>query len=481
MWGNEVPRRRVAEDAQSPLSYYPVVVGNAVLLCNQAEVLAVNLSTGKPLWGHQSAVIYQDQLDEAVRMFYNPADSLGAPRFTMTVCHGKAYARMGSSVTSWPREDVKGSRAGYLVCLDLEAEGRLLWKAAPEEDGLAFEGSPVADGARVYVAMRRSDVQPQALVACFDAEDGRLLWRQYVCAAETPTRGMVHETTHNLLALDCDTLYYNTNLGAVAALSTHDGRLNWVSLYPRVLHGDLFKPSPHWSRDLTPCLFDRGRLLVAPADSQCIFAVDAQTGQILWQTGPETEDVVHLLGVAGDTLIASGNKLYWIGLEGQQRGKLQHVWPDGPQRLGYGRGMLAGGQVWWPTRESIYLFDQATGQLRKQIPLVPRGLTGGNLLVAGDRLLIATGSELVALGTQASAPSQERDRMASAAAPGSGGKGTNQPGAIGRRLCFSITKNVVGQGVMLKHDLRMSLPFSFEETPGVPKETTVVESTHLHD
>jgi cellulose synthase operon protein C len=242
------------------------------------------------------------------------------------------------------------------------------------------------------------------LVACYDAEDGRLLWRQFVCAADTPSRGVLHETTHNLLTLNGDTLYYNTNLGAVAALTAHDGRVQWVSLYPRVLRGDLFSPPPHWSRDLNPCLFDRGRLLVAPADSPRILALEAETGQLLWQSGPEVEDVVHLLGVAGNCLIASGQKLYWIGLEGEDRGHVRHVWPDGPERPGYGRGILAGGLVYFPTRETIYLFDQLTGQLRKQMPLVPRGLSGGNLLIAGDRLLIATGEELVALGPPAAQP-----------------------------------------------------------------------------
>ena len=64
-----------------------------------------------------------------------------------------------------------------------------------------------------------------------------------------------------------------------------DGRLLWVSLYPRARRGDLAKLAPHWRRDLNPCVLDRGTLLVAPADSPRIFAFDAATGQILWQTG----------------------------------------------------------------------------------------------------------------------------------------------------------------------------------------------------
>ena len=38
----------------------------------------------------------------------------------------------------------------------------------------------------------------------------------------------------------------------------------------------------HWQRDLNPCLFDHGRLYVAPADSPRVYALDAATGQILW-------------------------------------------------------------------------------------------------------------------------------------------------------------------------------------------------------
>ena len=67
--------------------------------------------------------------------------------------------------------------------------------------------------------MRRNDIRPQAHVACFDAPTGRMRWRRFVCAAETPARGMLPECTHNLLTLAGDTIYYNTNLGAVASLA----------------------------------------------------------------------------------------------------------------------------------------------------------------------------------------------------------------------------------------------------------------------
>ena len=70
------------------------------------------------------------------------------------------------------------------------------------------------------------------------------------------------------------------------------------------------------------------------------------------------DDVVHLLGVCGDCLIASGHRLYWINIAGPRAGNIAHVWPEGPDRLGFGRGVLTETQVFWPTREKIYVFDR---------------------------------------------------------------------------------------------------------------------------
>ncbi len=418
-WRTALPEMRTADpvvfmptdgrDAvpRATLSYHPVFVDDLVLVNDPLEIRALQIESGRPAWGETGPVIYRDQLADVPGVAPESA-AFGAPQSTMTVCEGKLYARMGSTVTNELLAWAGAARApsvgrGHLVCLDLAAEGRLMWKVTSEE-GWAFEGSPVVDGAKVYVAMRSGGV-PEAHVACLDAQTGRRLWRVFVCGAETPVRGMFPQNTHGLLTLDRQTLYYNTNLGAVAAISARDARLKWVSLYPRARHGSLLDLAPHWSRELTPCLCDHGALLVAPADTPRIFALDAATGQILWQTGTEVEDVVHLLGTTAEHLIASGDRLYWIELRGERRGRVQHVWPDGPEKLGYGRGVLAGDCVLWPTRQRIYVFDQKTARQKKVFELAPRGAGGGNLLVAGGRLLIATSNELIALSRQGGLPS----------------------------------------------------------------------------
>jgi outer membrane protein assembly factor BamB len=384
--------RSLGESFRAPLSFYPLVAGDTVFVNDSRQILALRRSSGQPAWG-QAAIYRSEQGGAAAPL---PSETLGVPRFTLTVLGNRLLARMGSPLTGECENASAAFGRGYLVCLDLSAEGRLLWKVEPEE-GWAFEGSPVADENGVYVAMRRHDIRPRAFVACLDADSGRQRWRRFICSAETPARGVLCETTHNLLTLGGGRLYYNTNLGAVAALETEGGRLLWVSLYPRAQRGDLATLAPHWRRDSNPCILERGAVLAAPADSPSIFAFDAATGQPLWQTGSETEDASALLGVAQPWLIAAGRKLYWISMREEDRGRVKCVWPDGVERPGYGRGLLCGANVLWPTRDKLYVFDARTARPRKAIDLRARSASGGNLLVAGGRLLVATESELLAL------------------------------------------------------------------------------------
>lgn len=395
--------RRVAEGNNVLLSHHPIAAGGRVFYSAQHQIFAVDERTGLPVWPAgdvPTGEIYVNKLELSDRSHirYQP---LGVPRFTMTVQGSRLLARMGSSITgTMPDSSPRGS-SGYIVCLDLSAQGRLRWKADPEDDKWAFEGSPLSDGQQVYVAMRRSDVRPQAHVACFDAETGRMRWRRYVCAAETPAHGMADECTHNLLTLHHDTLYFNTNLGAVAALDAADGRVKWLYAYPRVESGDLNRPGGNLYRDLTPCIYDRGRLFVAPADSERIICLDAQSGAFYWDTllwgrgQYSPEDAIHLLGVGQGYLVASGDRLWRIHVE---TGRRQNPWPEGPTPRGFGRGVLVGDKIYWPTMEQIFVLSQKTGlPVQQPIDLRQRGVTGGNLIVANGNLFVASPSELVAL------------------------------------------------------------------------------------
>jgi len=419
----EPHRAAVADDPLAPLAFHPVISQGHVFVADQAEIFGFRTDTGQPAWGDGGASIYRERTDAPLAM-PEAGESLGTARCTLTIADGRLYARLGSPITNPPQQPGVSVAAGSLVCLDLRAEGKLLWNVTADE-GWAFDGAPVVAGARLFVAMRRNEIRPQAYVACFDTTTARMRWQRFVCAAETPARGTLAECTHTLLTLAGGTIYVNTNLGAVASLAVEDGQINWLSLYPRVRSGNLLRMDPHWQRDLNPCLFDHGRLYVAPADSPRIYALDAANGQILWPgrhgdshpTSPvqdPLDDVVHLLGVSGDCLIASGHRLYWIATAGPRAGNIAHVWPEGQDKLGYGRGLLAGSSVLWPTREKIYVFHQQTASLKKVIELAPLGVRGGNLLVADGHLLIATPGELVVLGTNAAKQPEPRTELTKA-------------------------------------------------------------------
>ncbi len=444
--------RRIGEDAQHVLSYHPLVVGELVLVNDQSKIFAFELKTGAPAWPsdhpkRQSGEIFFG--DSGSASMAHTASGLGVPRFTMTVHDNKLFARMGSQVTSRPLESLDGHAGGYLVCLDLAAQGRMVWtipsankKLAGDDEKWAFEGSPLVEGSDVYVAMRKSDVRPQVHVACYDVETGQRRWRTMICAAETPGGGQAEEITHNLLTLEQGTLYCNTNLGAVAAVSARDGRLQWATLYPRAKKASpdgQDKRTAHFYRDLNPCIYYRGSLLVAPADCESIFALEAGSGELLWESHLP-EDAVHLLGVGQGNLLASGDTLWWIDAE---RGKVVKHWPD-ISPLGYGRGILMGDQVIWPTRTELYVFDQAVSapQAAMRDPIVlseDREATGGNLVAAGGLLLIAAPDKLFAFHQQGKPPAASGPRGAvgknraaqRAVAPGVAGSDTIQ-GAVAR-------------------------------------------------
>jgi outer membrane protein assembly factor BamB len=239
---------------------------------------------------------------------------------------------------------------------------------------------------------------------------GELRWRRWVCSAATAGHGTRDELTHNLLTLAEGSLYYNTNLGSIARLRPHDGAIEWAVQYPRGAFpsNDPDRRDRHFFRDLTPCVFHQGMVLCAPCDSERIFALDAGSGQLVWTTPVEVaSDAVHLIGVQQNHLVASGDYIYWLdAFTGRLAGQYPPPQKDAPGYAlpsphGYGRGLLAGEHVYWPTRQRILVFaapDNENWQAEpaRFIDLVERGARGGNLLQAGDRLLISGATKMQA-------------------------------------------------------------------------------------
>ena len=138
-----------------------------------------------------------------------------------------------------------------------------------------------------------------------------------------------------------------------------DGQTQWVTLYPRAKRASPLgqdRRAAHFYRDLNPCVFHRGLLMVGSVGLRKGFSPSTPaSGRMVWESHL-AEDAVHLLGVGSGNLLASGDRLWWIDAAAV---KELASWPDNktPQH-GYGRGVLADGRVYWPTREYLHVFDQ---------------------------------------------------------------------------------------------------------------------------
>ena len=269
---------------------------------------------------------------------------------------------------------MNGRGSSSIIALDWDTEGKLLWErksasiVLPNQPAeriggnrttVSFEGAPVADARSVYVAVTDRREQTATYVVCLDADTGLTRWIRYLGTASPdgdnffgmPMQfgGMIASSdfNHRLLSLEGPALYYQTNLGAVVALEAETGGTLWVATYPRQESRRLGGNGSE--RDLNPAVVHDGRVFVAPSDADAIFAFDAGSGRLLWKSDPIADDVKlsDLLGVAKDRLVATGNRVLLFDVK---TGKMLHAWPDAGKSLeGYGRGLLAGDFIYWPT------------------------------------------------------------------------------------------------------------------------------------
>ena len=405
------------------LGYFPIVIGDTVVVANDRQINGYNLND-RPETGIGSTaggVKLAWQYDEDQGAFVPQAtrQTVGVPRFTLTAFGDRIYARMGQTPVP-----TLGGRVGlnipqnYVIAVERGPELKTLWKkmagdvlpGRPEVDAatrsLGFEGSPVADARRVFVAMTERREQIATYVVCMDADTGTTRWVRYLGAASTDAdpgfgfgMGMAMgpavfsgDYGHRLLTLEGPTIYYQTNLGAVIAIDAESGSIRWVATYPRQE-----RTAASGQRDLNPAIIHDGLVIVAPDDASAIYAFHAASGRLAWKTDPIPSEVklAHLLGVAKGRLVATGDRVLLFDVK---TGALRHMWPDNGRNLeGFGRGILAGEKIYWPTHNEIHVLDQSTG-LRTDPPirlLDSFQTTGGNLAVGDGYLIVAQADRLV--------------------------------------------------------------------------------------
>ena len=389
----------VRNDLTRRAAFHPIVVGQQVLLADARSVTSYHLPTGRRLFHYdlKSAGLREGRLSHAGPM----------PRYTLSADGGRVYARLGRQRLA-PFKEGDPDDPSYLVCLDLAEPDnadrpRELWHVKAQADEF-FEGTPLVRAGRAYVALSRSaGKRIVTAIQCYDAL-GRLRWSRDVCECPEFEENATERYRQHLLTWAGGQLVYCTHSGAIVAVDPWTGQSLWAVRYtsrgPVTAEGN---PSP---RDLAPCVADDGRIFVAPLDSDRLYCLESTTGQVLWEC--DGSDVVHLLGVAHTRVFLTTRQ----GLQAVSTTTGLTLWqqPSEGRLAGLGRGLLAGGWLFWPTQDvnlplrSVNLADGQQQKGDEESPFAEpsffdptqlRPIPAGNLAFGNGCLVVAGTDELV--------------------------------------------------------------------------------------
>jgi len=163
--------------------------------------------------------------------------------------------------------------------------------------GEGFAGPAIWDG-RVYLMDYDRDRQADA-IRCFSLDDGREIWR-YTYPIEIKR---FHGMTRTVPAIAQGFLVTMGPKCHVTCLNAETGRFRWMLNLVR----DFGTRVPQWYTAQCPVI-DRGRAIIAPAGDVLMMAVDCNSGDVVWQTpNPDQWVMTHSSVVPMDF---AGKRMY---------------------------------------------------------------------------------------------------------------------------------------------------------------------------
>ncbi len=412
-WKTPIPRDAADEDRRQPagvpparaLAHHPVVLGGTAYLADAGRVFAFDLRTGAARVAYDARTLDQ-RLTFAAPELAKPA--LFDADFALTAAGGKLYARLGHPGQPPATDpDARQKPLSFLVALEPTnapnppADALTLkptWVVAPPvADGTpaAWGGAPlVTDGIAVAAFTRLENSRRIHAVAAYRLPAAKPLWVADACdedanqTADFPAR-------HELLTLAGGNAVYATHTGVTVAFDVGTGKRAWAFRNPPAAT----PPVGGSPRGISPAVAHGGRVFLAPADGDRVYALDAETGEKRWESAAAVQ-VDHLVGVTRDRLI--------VAVHGPNKGIRAYAVTDGRDReptgwrthagvVNYGRGLLSDDLILWPNANA----GATAGKLDLLHPLdgdpagpVPIPGPQGNLAYADGVLLVATPTEL---------------------------------------------------------------------------------------
>jgi tetratricopeptide (TPR) repeat protein len=504
------------------LGVMPAADGGSLFFQDGRHLYAVNSDTGRPLrgWtqihGGEHPGIYS--VDE-------PGRARGE-QLTVTVTPQCVLAVMGQpdDETAIPGRPISASQS-RLVCVD-RANGRELWTAWPHDlpetalrDG-DYNGTARVVGDSVLIVERGGQDQQfeNCYVVCLKLSDGQYRWSTYVGSASRVVdaeNGFNPKKTSQISVAD-GRLFVLSNLGTIATLDANDGRILWLSGYPRNADANqtgvqqgmaganiAIKP---WTQN--PVVVAEGKVLALPADGKNLLVYDAGSGTELKRiVTADYDDANVLLGMRGNAVVLTTDKgcycIDWTLYDHDNPDKAilwarKDVAADtiaGEENSVFGRGFLTSDSVFVPTRHRLYQLGWFKGG--KVLSMYPArgawfgGQEPGNMLVTSQQVIIA-GSTRVDIYTELELVRKRYEHMMAAAPDEPGPRlefadvlfnAGEEEAALGEldeaiRLDGGIESMRPGAG----RELIFGVAMDFAKHAGeAPAETTGTTADHLFD
>jgi len=385
-----------ARGREAPLPLVATASHGRLFAATEAAAFAFDPTTGRAAW------LYPDGPEESY-----PA-AVDEALHAVACSEGRAFARVADGVVAFDESSGRVLwRYGFAPLEEPAKEEKKPPKEPKEKEqgkgkepkarrgrGDASPGSrstllatpPVVEGRRVFVGLTHLGEEARASLVALDAATGRELWRTFVCSRSIRSfLGL--GATGSPPGVGGGTVYYSTNLGAVAALDAATGAIRWVQRYPS-FHGQLrqavLERSRRWANN--PPVVDRGWVFFAPQDASSAFAIEATNGTIAWSA--PRDGARYLVGVDGSRLFLVGPTVCALDEATGRR-----LWASPLPHPPAGRPALAPGRLYVPTSREIVALQTADGA-QTTCRLWQGGESPGNLTLAEGKLLVASGDRV---------------------------------------------------------------------------------------
>ncbi|MHC4339586.1 MAG: outer membrane protein assembly factor BamB family protein, partial [Planctomycetota bacterium] len=394
---------------------HPVLARGYMVYSNGRQVMAVNLYNGEEEWRYPPLTETETNGRTNLSTVFSPV-----------VADGVVYASVEVPVPFLPQRLQTIHITYYiparrLVALDLES-GEVLWshedarlpkRSGAELKSLSVVGPPLVRGDRVYVGAARSEGTFHNYLMAVDRRTGRLIYAAHISTGQQELNlfgRQLQECACTPVAEVDGILYYGTNLGVFAAVDALLGTPLWATTYPvtNIPATFIWYEAPRrWPQhDNGPPVVAGDQVIVAPADSHFLFALDRFSGRVLWRkrsvgSGGDRITPQLIQGADNERVYVSGAggvAALWLRngtgtrLAGAEAWRVPYP-RDGD--AGVGRGFLSEDGLWVPTYQGIYRFDAVNGKVTADYPRLGRDEDHPVNIVWGDGVLVSAGREFL--------------------------------------------------------------------------------------